>query len=473
MYVSGGVYSAIKGIQSLKYEIEFWKSGHVKLEVAEADPIYIDVTHTIGCEVNTGIQRTVRSISRELINNSKVIFFRFDNTSRQPRLLMPDEMNALILFKGENGANFKVKGFFRSLAFFLGDLFSAIIRSTILELHEKVRLGEAQKGLRTIKTVAKYFSLKKISGYLELLKMLIMRPSKSSVLVFINSRCLVPEVLLESSRVESYKYFRSSGALKHMALIVYDLIPIKHPEFCISSDPFIRFTRLFHLVDRFYCISDSVKMDLQHFIAMQGKPFVQAPDIRTVYLAGGLPLENSRREERETVSFVCVGTIEPRKNQSTLLRAGYLLWKAGTKFKINFVGNLGWRASEFLEELDALDPKRDFTAVHFSVGESHLQALYSSAVASVFISFAEGFGLPILESLNMGVPVITSKEGSMGELANLCGGVVSVDPKDEVGLATLLERFITSGEFREYMNASIRVGIDQTWKNCADLLIAD
>ena len=127
--------------------------------------------------------------------------------------------------------------------------------------------------------------------------------------------------------------------------------------------------------------------------------------------------------------FLFVGTMEPRKNLQRLLQA-YRLYvdEERRPLQLKIVGGRGWGgvdSGEMVGQL-ALD---SHVEVLGKVSEGKLSALYSNAYAVVMPSLYEGFGLPIVESLSQGVPVITSRNSAMSEVAGAAG--VLVDPYSE------------------------------------------
>jgi glycosyltransferase involved in cell wall biosynthesis len=129
--------------------------------------------------------------------------------------------------------------------------------------------------------------------------------------------------------------------------------------------------------------------------------------------------------------FLFVGTLEPRKNVAGLLRALATLPPAGRP-ELRLVGAAGAGADGLAAAARALGVERD---VRF-LGRrptAEVAALYRGALALVYPSLLEGFGLPILEAMASGTPVITSERSSMAEIAG--GAAELVDPDDPAALA--------------------------------------
>jgi glycosyltransferase involved in cell wall biosynthesis len=259
-------------------------------------------------------------------------------------------------------------------------------------------------------------------------------------------------------------------------LVVYDLIPLISPEFCVVTEGFANYTKLFRIADQAICISKSVQKDLENFIKVSLREIPAPIDNRFLYLGanfieGGPSLKTQAEEIQSEKTILVVGTFEPRKNQIGILRAAKILFERGLKFRIIFAGNPGWKNDEFLIELDRIDPERRFVRIETGVSDSRLAELYRSCAFTIFFSVIEGFGLPIIESLALGKPVIVSNRGSMAELAAECGGCHLVAPEQMSELAKAMEFLLTSEEGYRDLKASIRQLPNLTWDHYTQELV--
>ena len=114
--------------------------------------------------------------------------------------------------------------------------------------------------------------------------------------------------------------------------------------------------------------------------------------------------------------FLFVGTVEPRKNLVNLLLA-YDKLKKETKsdFLLVICGKIGWKNKKFKRILDSLAFKKDVIVTGY-VSEKDKELIYRNASLLCFPSLYEGFGLPIIEAMSVGVPVLTSNVSSMPEI---------------------------------------------------------
>jgi glycosyltransferase involved in cell wall biosynthesis len=141
--------------------------------------------------------------------------------------------------------------------------------------------------------------------------------------------------------------------------------------------------------------------------------------------------------------FLFVGTIEPRKNLKTLIRAFSLLKEETKKdIKLVIIGEIGWKSNELLKQIN-LHPLKDEIFILGYVPSKHLPAFYNEAQVNIMPSFYEGFGMTVLESFACGTPSIVSSISSLPEV----GGDASLtfDPNDVLDLKQKM-RLITEDE---------------------------
>ena len=124
--------------------------------------------------------------------------------------------------------------------------------------------------------------------------------------------------------------------------------------------------------------------------------------------------------------WLAVGTLEPRKNYETLLDALDLYWSRSPRPRpLRIAGGGGWKSDALKEHLAALETLGRVERLGY-VPDAELLRLYASAQALVFPSWHEGFGLPVLEALGQGAPVICSNRASLPEVGG--EAAVYVDP---------------------------------------------
>jgi len=133
-----------------------------------------------------------------------------------------------------------------------------------------------------------------------------------------------------------------------------------------------------------------------------------------------------------TPYFLYVGTLEPRKNLARALRAFARVGSELPDHRFVLVGERGWRYEDVLREARRPELAERVLFLGY-VEEGHLPLLYSHATALVYPSLYEGFGLPVVEAMACGTPVLTSRSSSLAEIAE--GAALLVDPEDEAALA--------------------------------------
>lgn len=165
--------------------------------------------------------------------------------------------------------------------------------------------------------------------------------------------------------------------------------------------------------------------------------------------------------------FLAVGTVEPRKNFAGLIRAYHLLSQRKRDIPdLVIAGRLGWLYQETLELPEKLGVAERVKFLQY-VSEDTLATLYRDTIAMVYPSFYEGFGLPVIEAMQAGIPVITSRGGALGEL----GGEDSlwrVDPYDVASIADTMEAVLDGGDVVRERADSARQWAEQlTWERAA------
>ncbi|NOQ21321.1 MAG: glycosyltransferase [Candidatus Aegiribacteria sp.] len=143
-----------------------------------------------------------------------------------------------------------------------------------------------------------------------------------------------------------------------------------------------------------------------------------------------------------------LGTLEPRKNITRLLEA-FALSSSGIPHSLVITGGLGWKYDKLLK-LIASHPDKERIHLTGYVKEAHLPALLSAAEFLAYPSILEGFGLPILEAMACGTPVITSEVSSMPEIAG--DAAFLVDPYSIDSISNGINLLCTNGELREKLS---------------------
>lgn len=160
-----------------------------------------------------------------------------------------------------------------------------------------------------------------------------------------------------------------------------------------------------------------------------------------------------------------VGNIEPRKNLARLIDAFAILKKRGLPHKLAMVGQPGWHCEPIYAEVERQGLKSEVNFTGYVPFED-LPALYSAATAMAFPSIYEGFGLPVLEAMACGTPVVTSKSSGLAEVAD--GAALLVDPLSVDEIANALHRICTESELPcELRHLGLARASEFTWEHAA------
>ena len=148
--------------------------------------------------------------------------------------------------------------------------------------------------------------------------------------------------------------------------------------------------------------------------------------------------------------LIFVSTIEPRKNLARLLAAFETLRAEGLTDSLVIVGRRGWLYDDFFARLER-SPARDAVIFPGYVPDADLPPLYAGAQACVFPSLYEGFGLPVLEAMACGTPVVTSSTSSLPEVGG--DAALYFDPADVEQITETTRRLLRDPALREEMRA--------------------
>jgi glycosyltransferase involved in cell wall biosynthesis len=157
-----------------------------------------------------------------------------------------------------------------------------------------------------------------------------------------------------------------------------------------------------------------------------------------------------------------VGTIQPRKNYQRLIQA---LAKLNSPVALVIIGSKGWKYEDIFNEVARLDLAE---RVHFLgfVADADLAALYSAATLFVYPSLYEGFGLPVLEAMACGTPVVASNQSALPEVVGEAG--LLVNPRDVEAMAAAIARLLTEPDLHRCLAEAGRArAANFTWANMA------
>ncbi len=258
-------------------------------------------------------------------------------------------------------------------------------------------------------------------------------------------------------------------------LTLHDLTFEVHPAWYASRQgrffrAFIRYSAL--RAHRIIADSEATRADIRHYYSLPPER------VRVIYLGGAAshfaPMDRSQALEQvrrqtgwEGPWLLYVGAIHERKNLPRLIEAYGLALRTSTfRHRLLIVG-AGREAQ--LEQLDRLIEDLGLSGRVMRlppVSDSVLPTFFAAAEAFVYPSLYEGFGLPIVEAMASGTPVITSRSSSLAEVAGPAG--VLFDPRNASDMADGIARVLTSPELRAELSAR---GLERarqfSWASCA------
>ncbi len=215
--------------------------------------------------------------------------------------------------------------------------------------------------------------------------------------------------------------------------------------------------------------SGSVKRETcEHLGVSPGKVFVVPEAARSAFQP--VPREETEEARRrlgvEDEFVLFVGTIEPRKNLLTLARAfDEILRHTPLRPQLVIAGKEGWLTNELFSYLKGAGVRERVRFTGY-VSDGDLRALYSSCRAFVYPSLYEGFGLPPLEAMACGAPVVTSRVPSLTETVGDAARLVS--PTDYQELAQAIVHLLRdSGERERLSSAGLRRAAEFSWEKTA------
>jgi glycosyltransferase involved in cell wall biosynthesis len=166
--------------------------------------------------------------------------------------------------------------------------------------------------------------------------------------------------------------------------------------------------------------------------------------------------------------LLTVGRLEPRKNHLNLVRAYALLPLPRPPLLV--VGQRDFEHDEAFAEVGRLGLGDEVRFLE-RVGDAELPALLRHALAFVYPSFAEGFGMPVLEAMASGVPVVTSDTTALAEVA--AGAALIVDPQQPAAIAAAIERLLEDAALRQRLvSDGLGVAARHRWDTAAAALLA-
>ena len=369
--------------------------------------IYIDCTSTYATGLNTGIQRVVRSIvEREQALSEHagvpcipVIVFggRYWPFSHTQRAWVQDTL------KGSTQSRKTARGHFVR--------FERALLALGGWLHVPQAITEAPLGMVRYVLPRLFWRLQNIASLRAFRrhKVRAIQPTSRDLL-------LIPDAFWgEHGQLAAIERFAAVGGA--VVPVIHDVTPLTHPDYFPNSSvlPFVQgVARILPVACGVLTVSRAVMADVGRYCAEQG--YGHLP-LDYAYSGADIaqPTQNSIAAVRPEINahcqsrpFLMVGTVEPRKGYQTALDAYELYQQAGGRRPLVIVGRLGWKEIDIVARMRAVAASSGSVFFYPDASDAELAALYRDADALIFASHYEGFGLPLVEAMHQGLPIIAS-----------------------------------------------------------------
>lgn len=280
-----------------------------------------------------------------------------------------------------------------------------------------------------------------------------------------NSGLTLEQDLAQLDIIHSNNFFCPPHVGKaRLVYTLYDLSFLENPDWTTEANRISCFNGTYNAslyADYVIAISEFTR---NHFLSVF--PNFPAERISVIYPASRL-LEKENQAVRSSPIrslepgrfWLTVGTIEPRKNLSRLLEAyAQYCSQSQAKLTLAIAGGRGWMMAAFEERIRELGLRNSVKLLGY-VNDAQLQWLYEKAYGFVYPSLFEGFGLPVVEAMSRGTPVVAANTTSIPEIVGHTG--VLVDPHSTFSISDGMLRLETESGLRAHL---IKASVDQAKK---------
>ncbi len=193
--------------------------------------------------------------------------------------------------------------------------------------------------------------------------------------------------------------------------------------------------------------------------------FANTPPIHVIYHGvDPILVPEHGGDEDDAVELCSLGTIEPRKNLARVVEAFDVVADRHPNWRLRIIGKRGWKTAEFDHAL-AVMRNRDRVSIEGYLEEKELRRALRRARAMIYVSNAEGFGLPVLEALASGLNVVTSNRSAMAEVAG--GYAWLADPDDTESIAGGIEAAAVTSRTPDEIERQVAWARSFTWERAA------
>lgn len=231
-------------------------------------------------------------------------------------------------------------------------------------------------------------------------------------------------------------------------LVIHDLAIFLNPEWFPRQWFSTKILVPFSLVksEKVVCISKNTQKDLLKLF-----PFVKNSQV--IYPAACVVAGQSVGGEQKGDYLLFISTFEPRKNLVNILQAFRKFWQNGGQEKFYLIGSWGWKSEEIKKEFNKIQQEfPDKIKILGVQDDAQKTVLLQNARALVFPTLYEGFGMPVVEAMQLGVPVITSNRSSLAEIAQ--DVAILVDPSSVEQIYLAIKKILEDQELREHLTGA-------------------
>lgn len=258
-------------------------------------------------------------------------------------------------------------------------------------------------------------------------------------------------------------------------LVIHDLAFLHHPSFIYRSHLlyYKRYTPKFlKKASSVVTVSQFSKDDIV------SKYRTDPAAIDVIYNAARSSMHPLSWQEKQSVNheytggknyFIYAGSIHPRKNLVNLLKA-FSIFKKRQKsdWKLVIAGRAAWQSRKFMDSISSYKYREDLVMTGYT-DDQKLAQLIGAAYAMVYPSLFEGFGMPVVEAMQAGVPVITSKGSAMQEIGG--DAALYADPNDHKDIADKMMRVYKDEALRDRLiQAGLEKAAEYNWDRSAEML---
>ena len=236
---------------------------------------------------------------------------------------------------------------------------------------------------------------------------------------------------LEAFKSNVYQNLKTNGV--KIVVLVYDILPIQLPQYFpeghnIKHAEWIK--NVAKVADKIVCISKSVAHAVETFLNVDNLKITYihlGADIKKTMPTVGLPEDNILNILRSKISFLMVGTIEPRKGYLQTIKAFDILWKQGYGINLVIIGKEGWLGApdsarrtipEIIKTIKNHPELNNRLFWLSGISDEYLEKIYESSSCFIMASEGEGFGLPLIEAAKNKLPIIARDISVYKEVAS-------------------------------------------------------